>query len=58
MAGDCLTDVKRLLMVLLSVAMFGIAPECYFGLDRLLRSRLKLLSERGSRVGRLLLLFT
>ncbi len=51
-----------ILMVLLSVAMFGIAPGRYFGLDRLLRPRLKALSERGSRVGsqmgRVLLLFT
>ncbi|CAA9435231.1 hypothetical protein AVDCRST_MAG82-2418 [uncultured Rubrobacteraceae bacterium] len=47
-----------ILMVLLSVAMFGLAPGRYFGLDRLLRPRLKALSERGSRVGRLLLLFT
>jgi hypothetical protein len=47
-----------ILMVLLSIAMFGLAPGRYFGLDRLLRPRLKVLSERGSRVGRLLLLFT
>lgn len=47
-----------ILMVLLAVAMFGLAPGRYFGLDRLLRPRLKVLSERGSRVGRLLLLFT
>ena len=47
-----------ILMVLLSIAMFGVAPGRYFGLDRLLRPRLKLLSERGSRVGRLLLAFT
>jgi hypothetical protein len=45
-------------MVLLSVAMFGLAPGRYFGLDRLLRPRFKALSKRGSRVGRLLLLFT
>jgi hypothetical protein len=45
-------------MLLLSIAMFGLAPGRYFGLDRLLRPRLKVLSERGSRVGRLLLLFT
>jgi hypothetical protein len=47
-----------ILMLLLSITMFGIAPGRYFGLDRLLRPRLKVLSERGSRVGRLLLLFT
>ena len=47
-----------ILMLLLSIAMFGLAPGRYFGLDRLLRPRLKRLSERGSRVGRLLLLFT
>ena len=47
-----------ILMVLLSVAMFGIAPGRYFGLDRLLRPRFRALSERGSRIGRLLLLFT
>ncbi len=47
-----------ILMVLLAVAMFGIAPGRYFGLDRLLRPRLRSLSERGSRVGRLLLLLT
>ena len=47
-----------ILMLLLSVAMFGLAPGRYFGLDRLLRPRLKALRDRGSRVGRLLLLFT
>ncbi len=47
-----------ILMVLLAIAMFGLAPGRYFGLDRLLRPRLKAMSERGSRVGRLLLLFT
>ncbi len=47
-----------ILMVLLSVAMFGLAPGRYFGLDRLLRPRLQALRDRGSRVGRLLLLFT
>ncbi|MDP9486345.1 MAG: hypothetical protein M3Q49_11290 [Actinomycetota bacterium] len=47
-----------LLMVLLSVVLFGLAPGRYFGLDRLLRPRLKVLKERGSRVGRLLLAFT
>jgi uncharacterized membrane protein YphA (DoxX/SURF4 family) len=46
------------LMVLLSIAMFGIAPGRYFGLDRLLRPRLRALGERGSRVSRLLLAFT
>ena len=47
-----------ILMVLLSVAMFGLAPGRYFGLDRLLRPRFRAMGERGSRVGRLLLLFT
>jgi hypothetical protein len=47
-----------ILMLLLSIAMFGLAPGRYFRLDRLLRPRLKVLSERGSRVGRLLLFFT
>ena len=47
-----------ILMLLLAIAMFGLAPGRYFGLDRLLRPRLKRLSERGSRVGRLLLLLT
>lgn len=46
------------LMVILSIVVFGLAPGRYFGLDRLLRPRLKALSERGSRIGRLLLLFT
>ena len=47
-----------ILMVLLSVALFGLAPGRYFGLDRLLRPRFKAMKEHGSRVGRLLLLFT
>jgi hypothetical protein len=47
-----------ILMLLLAIAMFGLAPGRYFGLDRLLRPRFKALSERGSRVGRLLLVFT
>lgn len=47
-----------ILMVLLAIAMFGIAPGRYFGLDRLLRPRFRAMSEGGSRVGRLLLLFT
>ena len=47
-----------ILMVLLAIAMFGLAPGRYFGLDRLLRPRFKAMKERGSRVGRLLLLFT
>jgi hypothetical protein len=46
------------LMMLLSIAMLGIAPGRYFGLDRLLRPRLWALGERGSRVSRLLLAFT
>ncbi len=47
-----------ILMVLLSVVLFGLAPGRYFGLDRLLRPRLKILRDRGSRAGRLLLAFT
>ena len=47
-----------ILMVLLSVVLFGLAPGRYFGLDRLLRPRLKVLKDSGSRVGRLLLAFT
>ena len=47
-----------ILMVLLSVVLFGLAPGRYFGLDRLLRPRLKVLKDRGSRLGRLLLLLT
>ena len=47
-----------ILIVLLAVAMFGLAPGRYFGLDRLLRPRFKAMGARGSRVGRLLLLFT
>lgn len=47
-----------ILIVLLAVVLFGLAPGRYFGLDRLLRPRFKALSNRGSRVGRLLLLFT
>jgi thiosulfate dehydrogenase (quinone) large subunit len=47
-----------ILMVLLAIAMFGVAPGRYFGLDMLLRPRFRALSERGSRLGRLLLLFT
>lgn len=46
------------LIVLLAIVMFGIAPGRYFGLDRVLRPRLKLLAERGSRLARLLLAFT
>jgi thiosulfate dehydrogenase [quinone] large subunit len=47
-----------ILMVLLAIALFGIAPGRYFGLDCLLRPRFRALGERGSRLGRLLLLFT
>ena len=47
-----------ILMVLLSVVLFGLAPGRYFGLDRLLRPRLKVLKDRGSRLGRLLSLLT
>jgi hypothetical protein len=46
------------LMVLLSIALFGLAPGRYFGLDRLLRPRLMASRDRGSRLGRLLLAFT
>lgn len=46
------------LMVLLAVILFGLAPGRYFGLDRLLRPRLKALNERGGRLSRLLLIFT
>lgn len=46
------------LMVLLAIAMFGIAPGRYFGLDRLLRPRLQILAERGSRLAKLFRLFT
>jgi hypothetical protein len=46
------------LMVVLAVALFGIAPGRYFGLDRLLRPRLEALSERGSKFSKLLLIFT
>ena len=47
-----------ILLVLLAVAVFGIAPGRYFGLDRLLRPRFKAMRERGSLVGRFLLLLT
>ena len=47
-----------LLILFLAIGMFGIAPGRYFGLDRLLRPRLRALSERGSRVSRVLLTFT
>lgn len=43
---------------LLSVVMFGLAPGRYFGLDRLLRPRFEALAQRGSRLSRLLLIFT
>lgn len=46
------------LMVVLAVLLFGLAPGRYFGLDRLLRPRLKASSQRGGRLSRLLLLFT
>jgi hypothetical protein len=46
------------LMMLLSIAMLGIAPGRYFGLDRLLRPRLWALRERGSRLSGLLLALT
>ncbi len=47
-----------ILIVLLAFAMVGIAPGRYFGLDRILRPRFKAMRERGSRVGRFLLLLT
>lgn len=46
------------LMVILALLLVALAPGRYFGLDRLLRPRLKALSERGSRFSKLLLLFT
>ena len=46
------------LMVLLSIVVFGLAPGRYFGLDRLIRPRLKALRDRGSFISRILLLFT
>jgi hypothetical protein len=46
------------LMVLLSIIVFGLAPGRYYGLDRLIRPRLKALRDRGSFMGRILLLFT
>lgn len=47
-----------LLILLLAIAMFGIAPGRYFGLDRLLRPRFKALRDRGSPIGRVLLALT
>lgn len=47
-----------ILMVLLSLLLLGLAPGRYFGLDRLLRPRLAVLRDRGSRLGRLLLPLT
>ncbi|MGF1471501.1 MAG: DoxX family protein [Rubrobacteraceae bacterium] len=46
------------LMVLLSIIVFGLAPGRYYGLDRLIRPRLKALRDRGSSIARILLLFT
>ena len=46
------------LMLLLSLALFALAPGRYFGLDRLLRPRFQAMRDRGSRFGRLLLAFT
>ncbi len=46
------------LMLLLSIALFALAPGRYFGLDRLLRPRFRAMRDRGSRLGRLLLAFT
>lgn len=46
------------LMVLLSIALFGLAPGRYFGLDRLLRARLMTPRGGGSRLRRLLLALT
>jgi hypothetical protein len=42
-------------MVLLSILMFGLAPGRIFGLDALMRPRLIVAAERGSRVARLAL---
>ncbi len=47
-----------ILMLLLSILLFGIAPGRYFGLDRLLRPRFRAMRDRGSRLGRLLLPLT
>ena len=46
------------LMVLPSIALFGLAPGRYFGLDRLLRARFMTPRGSGSRLRRLLLAFT
>ena len=47
-----------LLMVLLSITMFGLAPGRFFGLDALLRPRLTAMAERGSGISRALRLLT
>lgn len=47
-----------LLMVLLSITMFGLAPGRFFGLDALLRPRLAAMAERGSGISRALRLLT
>lgn len=46
------------LMIVLSIAVLGAAPGRVFGLDRLLRPRLAAMSNRGSRVARLLLVLS
>ncbi len=46
------------LMFFLSVAMLGIAPGRYFGLDTLIRPRLQALALRGKRIARFLLPLT
>jgi hypothetical protein len=45
-------------MVLLSILMFGLGPGRIFGLDALMRPRLIVAAERGSRVARLALALT
>lgn len=46
------------MIVLFSIVMLGIAPGRIFGLDALLRPRLKAAAEQGQRLARLLLAFT
>jgi len=47
-----------ILMVLLSILMFGLAPGRILGLDALLRPRLGVAAARGSRLARAVLLLT
>ena len=47
-----------ILMVLLSILMFGLAPGRIFGLDAFLRPRLGAAAARGSRLARAVLLLT